>query len=473
MMQQIKILLISLLLPIAAFAQANTDSLQLSYGDYLGIVLENHPLAKQAQIQGETGGQYLRTARGAFDPYLAANWDAKQFSGKNYWQIFESSLRVPTWFGTEFYAGWNSANGSYLNASETLPQGGQAALGLQINLGKGLFIDERRAELQKAKAYAQMTLAQQRQMLLDLTTDATYAYWNWAMDFHNRETYQEAYDLAEQRFEAIRASFQRGEEPAIDTLEAYIQVQNRLLNLSEANVNLAKSARFLNNFIWSPNGEPVEFIALLAPASKPNDPILKLPQLDDATIDSLILNHPQLIYYELKGDQLQTEERWRKEQLKPDLVLKYQALTAAPSNNALVGDLDPAQNLKWGIKFSFPLFLRKQRSYLQLARLAIQQNQYDQEMKQNELRNKLGAYQVQILGIEQQIALSRAMVINYERMVSGEIEKFQMGESSIFLINTREQKLIDAKLKLNALQSKLPIAIGEANRAAGGFLIGG
>ena len=87
----------------------NQDSIDLGYQAYLGLVLENHPLAKQAEIQGETGAQYLRASRGAFDPYLAAVWDAKQFAGKNYWQVFEGSLRVPTWYGVELYSAWNSA----------------------------------------------------------------------------------------------------------------------------------------------------------------------------------------------------------------------------------------------------------------------------------------------------------------------------------------------------------------------------
>ncbi|HEX2899267.1 MAG TPA: TolC family protein, partial [Bacteroidia bacterium] len=172
-----------------------SDSLDLSYPDYLGLVLQNHPLAKQAQLRGQSGEQYTRVARGAFDPYLAANWDAKQFSGKDYWQLFQSSVRVPTWFGTEVYAGWNSANGTNLDPSESLPAGGQAALGVEVNLGRGLLIDQRRADLQKAKLYAQGTLVEQRLMLLDLIQEATTAYWDWWLASTNKHTYTEVTKL--------------------------------------------------------------------------------------------------------------------------------------------------------------------------------------------------------------------------------------------------------------------------------------
>ena len=105
----------------AAEAQLGLDdSLLLTYTDFLGVVLENHPIAKQAALRGQTGAQYLRVARGAFDPYLAAGYDAKQFAGKNYWQVLESSVRIPTWFGTELYAGFNSA---------TAPRNGSTSAG--------------------------------------------------------------------------------------------------------------------------------------------------------------------------------------------------------------------------------------------------------------------------------------------------------------------------------------------------------
>ncbi len=457
----------------AAEAQLGLDdSLLLTYTDFLGVVLENHPIAKQAALRGQTGAQYLRVARGAFDPYLAAGYDAKQFAGKNYWQVLESSVRIPTWFGTELYAGFNSATGDYLDESQYLPKNGQAALGLEINLGRGLFIDQRRADLRKAAIYAQSTLVEQRLMLLDLIQDATSAYWQWWLACANKATYLEALGLAQVRFEAVRGSYERGENPAIDTLEAYLQVQNRELNLNEADVELIKSSRMLNNYLWDPEGRPVEFLATLKPQTIQNSDANALPILPEGVLDSLLQDHPDILYYQFQEDQLVIEERWRKEQLKPEIILKYQALTAAPAGNELLGNLAPASNLKYGIKFSFPLFLRKQRGYLELTRINIQEVQLQQDRKQVELRNKVGALSQQMVAIAAQVVLYRDMVTNYLRLVNAETERFQLGESSIFLINSREQKLIEAELKLNELQAKIPKLLGEVNRASGGYWLG-
>jgi hypothetical protein len=46
------------------------------------------------------------------------------------------------------------------------------------------------------------------------------------------------------------------------------------------------------------------------------------------------------------------------------------------------------------------------------------------------------------------------MVDNYTALLSAEERKFGFGESSLFLINTRESKLIDAKLKQNEVENK-------------------
>ncbi|WP_245916264.1 hypothetical protein [Aureicoccus marinus] len=46
------------------------------------------------------------------------------------------------------------------------------------------------------------------------------------------------------------------------------------------------------------------------------------------------------------------------------------------------------------------------------------------------------------------------MIMNYRTLLQGEERKFNFGESSLFLINSRESKLIDAELKGNSLQNK-------------------
>ena len=53
-----------------------------------------------------------------------------------------------------------------------------------------------------------------------------------------------------------------------------------------------------------------------------------------------------------------------------------------------------------------------------------------------------------------QIVTQEEMVTNYSTLLQAENEKFRIGESSIFLLNSREQKLIEAQLKQLKLQAQ-------------------
>ncbi|MEQ1743949.1 MAG: hypothetical protein ABMA02_00860 [Saprospiraceae bacterium] len=44
--------------------------------------------------------------------------------------------------------------------------------------------------------------------------------------------------------------------------------------------------------------------------------------------------------------------------------------------------------------------------------------------------------------------MRRSITDNYRTLLDGENEKFRFGESSVFLINTREQRWLEAQTKL-------------------------
>ena len=62
------------------------------------------------------------------------------------------------------------------------------------------------------------------------------------------------------------------------------------------------------------------------------------------------------------------------------------------------------------------------------------------------------------------------MVENYERLLEGERIKFNNGESSIFLINSRENKRILAEIKLIELQAEYGRALGQLKWSSSMFV---
>jgi outer membrane protein TolC len=101
-----------------------------------------------------------------------------------------------------------------------------------------------------------------------------------------------------------------------------------------------------------------------------------------------------------------------------------------------------------------PLFLRTERANLGLAKIKIKEANYNLNLKELEIENKINAYINELSTLEKQLILFDKTISNYQRMLFAEEERFVQGESSIFLINSRQMKLVEAENKLVELKSK-------------------
>ena len=133
--------------------------------------------------------------------------------------------------------------------------------------------------------------------------------------------------------------------------------------------------------------------------------------------------------------------------MKPQLDVQYNILQA-PVGDEPDGMVVNPNNYKLGVNFSFPIFLRKERAGLQQTKIKQEMLVQKQDQKLLELENKRSQYlqQFQIYGEQRQ--LYRRMTSQYEALLEAERRKFDAGESSIFVLNSRELKLIDAREKL-------------------------
>ena len=70
------------------------------------------------------------------------------------------------------------------------------------------------------------------------------------------------------------------------------------------------------------------------------------------------------------------------------------------------------------------------------------------------IKNKISSIKQELESYIFQNNLTKTIVQDYETLVQAEERKFTLGESSLFLVNTRESKLIDAKLKAIELENQ-------------------
>ena len=145
---------------------------ELSYNEFLGYVKKFHPLAKSANLEINMAQANLMMARGGFDPKIEVDFDKKQYKNKEYFSILNSSFKIPTWYGIEVKAGFDNSEGIFVNPEHVLPNQGLTSLGINIPLGQGLFINQRMADLRKAKIQIQLSQAERRLQAIEVLYNA-------------------------------------------------------------------------------------------------------------------------------------------------------------------------------------------------------------------------------------------------------------------------------------------------------------
>lgn len=449
-----------------SYTQLIVETPKLNEADFITLVKNYHPISLQADLIPQKGALTIQSARGAFDPLLFTYIDEKNYAGKEYYQELASGIKFPTSFlGWEFKLGLNRNKGYYLNPENQTPSNGLWSFGLSIPLLQGVFTDQRRNSLQQAKITAKLSVAERRQVINNLLKEALESYWNWVMAFRQKKAIEKAYRLSQERLSAVKDAFTMGERAAIDTLEATLQVQIRAGNLEQSNNDWLKATLELSNFIWAENNQPL----VIAPNTEPSLNVLKHNSINiDSLIEITIAQHPDLLYYQLKIASLKQDQQWYNEKLKPKLNVQYNLLEESFTNHSL-NTID-YRNYKIGIEFSMPLFLRKERSDKKTNALKITENELSLQSKRQAITTKIKQYQIETENLSRQIKINHSIIKQYEDLLNAEILNYDLGESNLFMINSRETNLINAQLKLIEIENKY-VKTKTALKWAAGILI--
>ncbi|MBS2211743.1 TolC family protein [Carboxylicivirga mesophila] len=422
-------------------ASAQSDSLVLSYDDYITNILLYHPVAQKAKLKPSYAEAALMKAKGSTDPTLDADWDKKNLNDKLYYEKFQSRLRFPTSTGVTIVGGYENTKGDYLNPENTTDEYGLWHLGIEINVLNGLLVNERNTAIRQAKEFQNLSLNEQNTLLNDLLYNAMYTYHTWQLYHSFMDVLSENITIAYDYYTNTRESYLQGEKTSMDTLEAHILYQEAISLFNKNEIYLIKSRQSVENYLWYNNE------ALTLQSNTLPEHYRELYRHQVVRYDSaLIHNHPAIQASINKLSITEIEQRLKREKLKPKLKVKYNPLLTT-SDNMAIHSFDIA-NYKIGVGFSMPLLLRSERAEVKMGKLKLQELQLDLNYKQNELLNKAEASWLQQSVLQQQIDINETNAINYKQLMDGEAEKFKYGESSVFMLNKRQEKYIGSRLKL-------------------------
>ncbi len=452
-------------LSITVQAQTTFDSLFVLPKDVQPFTLENlyaavlahHPIVKQTRLLSETAQQEIRLARGAFDPKVETKFITKEFDDKTYYRKWNASISFPSWFPIDPKVGIENNTGAYLNPEEGLSNADnnrQLFTGVSLPLGKGLFTDERRASLKQAKLFTQLTEAEQVKLINKILLEASKDYWQWYNAFYNYQLLTRNAQIASDIFKRVKLNTTLGEASAVDSVQAKITWQQRMVEKQESYLEFINGGIKISNYLWDEEGNPLQLSDKVAPVLKNFNPeILSTATLEELTAQAKI-NHPELKKLSVKLDQLEVERRLAAEYLKPRLDLNYNFLNQPLSPNSDFQSITFLNNYKFGLDFSMPVLIRKERAKLAQSKIKIRSTQFERTQAEREIINQLNSVfnqlQTTALVLQQQTDIAR----NYERLLDAELFNLENGESDLFKINVQQEKLIQSQTKLLKLQSE-------------------
>lgn len=443
-----------LIFPFLLFAllSPRVSSQELTLTEYLNWVLEEHPLAQKAKLNPQMrNAQYLQV-KGLFDPLLESKFKNKFFKGTDYYSTSETSLSYNTPYAIGLVGHFDVNSGSYVNPADYTSNAGLLSLGVSMPLIKGLVIDERRMAKKRAEVLLEAGNLEQQLALNELLSQSVLLYSDWYYAVQKNNIIDSLVSTSERRFFAVRSRYLGGDRSAMDTLEAYVQNQSRLLQFQESKLEVIKSRIALVSFLESRDENRVAILnETISPSSNFKNELA--PFRYGSSLFPLLETHPELALYANKGESLRIEEKWKVEKLKPKLNVEYHFLNKDLSEG--LPSYFSTNNYKWGAEFSMPLFLREARGDLKVQRIKIEENNLNIEWKRNQLEQKTLALENAYTNTLSQQELAESNAGLYKRLLQAENSKLFNGESTLFIVNQRENTYFENAIKALELDRKV------------------
>ena len=448
--------------------ESEIDSLEmeLSVLEFIQFVQKNHPLVNASRLESKRGTAQLTKSRGAFDPRFNIQSIEKEVGQLPYYKRESYQLEIPTASPIQLEAGVESGRGSFVNPELFTPQQGLSYTGISIPLLKGLITDERRTTLAKAKIFRNQSIEIQKIQLQDLSQTIWRDYVDWYIAHEQEKAYRLGMELSLDRQIALRELFKAGGCNGMDTLENYIQLELFRTRAKEWNANTYKQRLQLSRHLWefSPENEEWKSIIIAEHVSPTRSGLDFIDTLFIEVGKSFIqvsqLPDIKNLDWEIQQRNLDLKlQRWN---MFPNFDLKYQQLFGGR-----FGEYNLGTDRRFGINISAPLFLRKERGDFQISKIEYLQKSQIFQFKINEADLKIRALYQQGLVYQDVYNHLKNVENGYLKLFELERQKFDSGDGTIFLLNTRENRYLNARIKTIEQKSKYIHTVLDYLRATG------
>jgi len=434
------------------------ETVPLNLPAFTQLVLTRHPVAEQARLARRIAGAELLAARGGiWDPVASVTWDRKTFSGSSYYDYVEAGVKIPTPLGIDVKLGYErtSPTGIFINPDRTTPSSGLLVAGVSVPLARGILTDRRRTAVAQAVAMRDFAEADRAAIVNKLLFAAVKDYSAWYEAERRRAVADTGVALAQFRLDAVRQRVINGDAAAIDTIEARLELERRKVLRLEADAAANATRLAVNLYLWDADGAPLDLTADARPDLGGLDAERIDPSMADRWLEQALRLHPDILKALAKLRQAEAARRLFRQELLPDARFEGSAL-ANDANAGLLGGGWPSvgDNNKIGLMAKSSLLLMKERGNFDASRFKADIAGLETSIITRDVRAQILTALFEVVTFESILERQRAAVSYARDLRDGEVRRFESGESTLFLVNTRDRTLLDETLKLVAFEAK-------------------
>jgi cobalt-zinc-cadmium efflux system outer membrane protein len=434
------------------------------------------PSLLAAEREREAAEAEFLAAEGGFDPTLRARGTTVPLG---YYRYVTGDVVVeqPTaLWGASLFAGYRLGvplvPGSpglpdYSGGSQT-NYFGEVRAGLSVPLLRNGAIDRRRANVQvrgQGRSIAEADLERAR---IEASRFAATRFWDWVAAGRKLAIARDLLRVASDRQAGLETRARVGDLAQYEAQDNERAVLSRQASVVSAQQTLARAAIELSLFYRDEQGVPVLPRDAQLPAALADvDPRWTASAGGPEAERQALAARPEVRRFDAQLAQSRVELEFARNQMLPALDLQAQVsqdLGAAVSSS----DTRGRPELSAGVLLEVPIVMRAQRGRLRAAEAAVArieaQRTFARDRVVADVRDATAGLRAALERVEltgRELALAR-------RVEDAERERFRQGDSSIFLVNQREQataeaagRLVDASADWLRAQAAYRAALGQ------------
>lgn len=425
------------------FSQSNLRPLSLDA--LLKTVNQSYPKIIAARLHvAKAQGDYL-SALGQFDPSLKANTRSQPEGGyiNNY---VNNELSIPTLAnGLRLFAGYRVGRGDYpvYYQNYLTNSGGEYRAGVALPLLKDFFNDKQRTALLTQAETIAISTHDVAATKLSVYHETIKAYWQWVGSGFQLQTFKHLLHLAQKRQAAIIKQAELGDLPKLAIVENQQIIMQRQQLVNQGTLLFEQSAVALSIYYRDQKGQPLIPSVKQLPKAMIIRETRRIKNLSH--IRGALIRHPAIRKLERYYQIIKLKQNLAKNDLLPNL--DAMAYTSKQYGTGADPKLLP-QAAMIGVHFKFPLYQREAKGKIISTTSELRQIVTEKKLLYEQLNNQLSNLLIALRIYHQQISLLNKELQLARQVEAGEAKKFHEGDSTLFLVNQREQTTAQVQLNL-------------------------